>query len=126
VVLVVSPPVVRASLTTYGPAETRMIAGEFQAAASFHSRNVFLFDLYQQMANYLQKHHQSIDVYAGDNWHPNSTGHALAGNLLFNDLVQAFGTSPITFQAAPAGGRTAAAVPASIRSAPNQGKTGGR
>ncbi|GGJ11431.1 hypothetical protein GCM10010885_20910 [Alicyclobacillus cellulosilyticus] len=104
VVILATPPVVRASATVDKAVQQRMIAREFAMARSLHNRNVYPFDVWAQMLGYMQAHHETFWKYYGDNWHPNSAGHALAGKLLYNDLVATFGTSPIAYRSDPGRG----------------------
>ncbi|MFD1677043.1 SGNH/GDSL hydrolase family protein [Alicyclobacillus fodiniaquatilis] len=100
VVLMVSPPVVQASATYDKFPVNQLIAAEFEVAASFHSKNVYTFNLNQQMTNYLAAHNQTYKMYKGDSWHPNQAGHELAGQLLYNDMMQTLGQAPIIWKTA--------------------------
>ncbi|MDQ0190106.1 SGNH/GDSL hydrolase family protein [Alicyclobacillus cycloheptanicus] len=97
VVLLVTPPVTEASQKGDHPMQEVYIAHEIADAQAFHSKNVYVFDVYHQMEAYLKAHHQTWQNYYGDSWHPDAAGHALAGALLANDLVTAFGSGPIRF-----------------------------
>lgn len=88
VVLVVTPPVTRATYTRYVLQEPMYLQAETAVARSFHSPNVQVFDVFDQMKAYLRAHHQTYKPYMADGWHPNSAGHILAGRLLFQDLVR--------------------------------------
>lgn len=99
VVLMVTPPVTKASTASAWPLESAYMADEMRAAASFHSPNLYQFDLFQQMKEALQAAGQTVEPYAADGAHPNTAGHALAGRLLANDFLQRFGSSFPTFQA---------------------------
>jgi acyl-CoA thioesterase-1 len=91
VVLIVTPPVTKASYTQYRTVEPLYLNNEMQVARSFHSPNVFVFDVFDQMKAYLVAHHQTYVPYMADGWHPNTRGHALAGRLLDQDLLREFG-----------------------------------
>lgn len=98
VVMVITPPVVEATATVDATAVKNFISNEFQVANSFHNPNVYLFDLNAQMTTYMQAHGQTWKTYYGDSWHPNQAGHVLAGQLLFNDIVQTMGQAPIQYK----------------------------
>lgn len=88
-VLVVTPPVTEASYTVnMGLLEQYYMNNEISVAQSLHSSKVYVFDVFSQMKSYLNQHHQNIESYMADNWHPNSAGHALAGKLLAADMQQ--------------------------------------
>lgn len=95
VVLVVSPPVTEASESRLKSLTDAYVAKEFSVAKSFHSKNVYELDVLNRMRAYLAAHDQSVDLYAANSWHPNQAGHILAGELLYNDLIETFGQSPI-------------------------------
>ncbi len=97
VVLVVTPPVTKASYTRYKVLQPAYLAQEMAVAESFHSPNVFVFDVFAQMKQYLAEHNQTYRPYMANSWHPNSRGHELAGNLLFQDMLVQFGLSGIHF-----------------------------
>lgn len=98
VVVFVTSPVTKATATyNHGPVE-RFIHTEEAEAASFNSPNVYFIELNQDMANYLTAHGQTWQNYYGDSWHPDSAGHELAGELLFDEWIQMFGTSAPTWQ----------------------------
>jgi hypothetical protein len=98
VVVFVTSPVTKATATyNHGPVE-RYIHTEEAIADSFHSPNVYFIDLNQDMTTYLKAHGQTWQNYYGDSWHPDSAGHELAGELLFDDWIQTFGTGPVTWQ----------------------------
>ncbi|MHB1630150.1 MAG: SGNH/GDSL hydrolase family protein [Bacilli bacterium] len=94
-VLVVTPPVTRASYTQYRVAEPLYLDREMNAALQFHSSSVHVFDVFDQMKAYLKAHHQTYVPYMSNGWHPNSRGHILAGHILYHDMRAAFGLSPI-------------------------------
>ena len=97
VVLMVTPPVTKASYTQFKVQEAAYVRNEIAVAKSFHSPNVIVCDVFDQMRSYLVSHHQSYTMYMGDGWHPNSAGHILAGHLLYQDLIAHYGTKPIQF-----------------------------
>lgn len=96
-VLMVTPPITRASYTQFKKQEPLYVHQEISVAESFYNPNVVVCDVYDQMRSYLVSHHQSYTQYMGDGWHPNSAGHILAGHLLYQDLIHQFGTNPITY-----------------------------
>lgn len=97
VVLVVTPPVTKASYTTYQVQEPAYLAHELAVAESFHSPNVYVFNVFDQMKQYLDAHNQTYLPYMANSWHPNRHGHKLAGQLLFQDMLVQFGLSGIPF-----------------------------
>ncbi len=97
VVFLVTPPVSQASYTTYRVAQMKYVQNEMQVANDFHSKNVRVFDVFDQMKAYLLKHHQTYIPYMGNSWHPNHKGHVLAGTLLYQDIRAAYGEHPIVF-----------------------------
>ncbi len=99
VVLVVTPPVTKASYTTYQIQEPAYLAQEMAVARSFDSPNVYVFNVFAQMKHYLADHNQTYLPYMANSWHPNSRGHELAGNLLVQDMLVQFGLSGIHFVA---------------------------
>lgn len=95
VVVFVSPEIVEA--TVDNKAFTDYLKAEYSTAQSFHSRNVYWCNLYDDSLVYIQAHGQSLADYAGGTWHPNEAGHELGGELLYNELIQQFGSNPISF-----------------------------
>lgn len=89
-VIVVTPPPTGASYAHDKVTETNLVNIEMAVAESFHSKNVYVFDLYRQMEAYIANHHQTIALYEADAWHPNTAGHTLAGQILADDLMQHF------------------------------------
>lgn len=85
-VFVVTPPVTRASYTQYKTQEPQMVNTEMAIANTFPSSQVYVFDVFNQMKTYLADHHQTYVPYMADGWHPNTKGHALAGQLLYQDM----------------------------------------
>lgn len=94
-VLVVTPPVTRASYTQYRITEPLYLDREMMVARRFGNSNVRIFDVFDQMKAYLKSHHQTYVPYMADGWHPNSRGHILAGQILYHDLQAAYGSTPI-------------------------------
>ncbi len=90
-VFVVTPPITRASYTQYKVQEAQMVNTEISIAKTFPSHQVYVFDVFNQMKKYIAAHHQTYVPYMADGWHPNSKGHALAGQLLFADMKAALG-----------------------------------
>ena len=90
-VFVVTPPITRASYTQYKTQEAQMVDTEMAIARSFPSNQVYVFDVFDQMKAYIADHHQTYVPYMADGWHPNTKGHTLAGQLMFEDMRAAFG-----------------------------------
>ncbi len=99
VVVIVTTPITRATYTQFQTLEPRYMNAEMAAARSFHSPNVVISDVFNQMKSYIAAHHQTYKPYMADGWHPNAAGHALAGQLLYVDLLRTFGVKPISFSA---------------------------
>ncbi|MCL6443995.1 MAG: SGNH/GDSL hydrolase family protein [Alicyclobacillus sp.] len=99
VVFVITPPVVKALATNQHDKGEVLMHNELQVAKSFHSPNVYTFDVFNEMAAYMKDHHQTYQLYYGDNWHPNGLGHQVAGRLLYADIAKTFGTTPIRYRA---------------------------
>ncbi|GGI96918.1 hypothetical protein GCM10010885_03130 [Alicyclobacillus cellulosilyticus] len=98
VVMLVTPPVTKASYTQYRDEEPLYVAAEVAVAHRFDSPNVYVFDVFHEMQAWLTAHRVSYEAYASDGWHPNALGHALAGELLAHDMAKAFGEGPIQFR----------------------------
>lgn len=98
VVIVVTPPVTRASYTQYRVQEADYLNQEMAIARSFQSPNVVVCDVFDQMKHYLAVHHQTYAPYMADGWHPNSRGHILGGQLLSQDLLAHYGQRAISFR----------------------------
>lgn len=97
-VFVITPPVSKASYTTYRASQQDLMDNEMHVAQSFNSPNVFVFNVFDQMKEYLDDHHQTYVPYMGDGWHPNSAGHALAADILLQDMMQQFAEKPPIFR----------------------------
>lgn len=97
VVLMVTPPVTRATYTEYKVQEEMYADAEMKVARSFKSPNVYVFDVMHQMESYLVAHHQTYVPYMADGWHPNTKGHILAGEILAQDMLSTFHGKPVTF-----------------------------
>lgn len=89
-VFVVTPPVTKASYTTFRILEPLYLDKEMEVAQDFHNPYIWVFNVFLQMKEYLAEHHQTYVPYMANGWHPNSRGHALAGRLLFHDLKLEF------------------------------------
>ncbi|WP_367306851.1 SGNH/GDSL hydrolase family protein [Alicyclobacillus acidocaldarius] len=85
-VVVVTPPPTGASYGHDQASESQLVADEIRVAKQFKTPDVIVVDLFNQMKRYLAAHHQSIQMYSADDWHPNTLGHELAGSLLAQDL----------------------------------------
>ncbi len=86
-VWVVTPPVTAAAAIN-GPKATPDLyfEAEQSVAASLHDPRVAMCPVYSQMMSWLQQHGQSYQPYQANGWHPNAKGHALAGQLLLQDM----------------------------------------
>ncbi len=91
IVLVVSPPITKATYTEYPLLEEQYNHEEQKIVQTMQNKNVHYVDLLDQMKNYLSAHHQTYAPYESNGWHPNSKGHILAGQLLVDDLERLFG-----------------------------------
>ncbi len=89
-VFVITPPVSRASYTQFALQQPMYLDAEMQVARSFQNPNVYVFDVFDQMKRYLDKHHETYVPFMADGWHPNTRGHALASRLLLHDFKQYF------------------------------------
>lgn len=89
-VVLVTPPVSAVSYTAQKTAELKYKDAEMKVAKAFHSPNIYIVDLLMQEEQYLSRTNQSYTRYIRDNWHPNSNGHELAGQLLAKDLDTLF------------------------------------
>lgn len=96
-VLIVTPPVVRANATYAEQKTMNYIAWEKDVVDSYRNPDVETIDLYAQMMQYLKLRGETYQPYYGDNWHPNQAGHILAGTLLENDILSDFGQGPLGF-----------------------------
>lgn len=97
VVIVVTTPVSKASYTEYRNQQALYLNIEMQVAQSFHSPNVYTFDVFDEMKAYLASHGLTYAPFMADGWHPNTRGHALASHLLIHDMVSLFGRRPIHY-----------------------------
>ncbi|MCL6443063.1 MAG: SGNH/GDSL hydrolase family protein [Alicyclobacillus sp.] len=107
-VMVVTPPVTRATYTQYAQQEPDYVDSEIKVAKSFHDPNVHVFNLFEQMKHYLAAHHLSYERYAADGWHPNTLGHELSGSLLSADIQQVTLAHVVNFVVPPAKPRSVA------------------
>jgi acyl-CoA thioesterase I len=98
VVFVITPPITPASFTQYKTEEPRLVNEEIAAAKSIHSPNVYVFDVFNEMISYLKEHGESYIPYMNDGWHPNTAGHKLAGELLYQDLNRTFGNRDVVYK----------------------------
>lgn len=90
VVVLTTPPATKATYTEFKDTEPLYIDAEIEVARSFNNPNVYVFNLTQQMEDYLAKHHQTWAPYNLDGWHLNPAGHKLAAELLAQDMNAAF------------------------------------
>ena len=100
VVLMVTPPVTKASYTQYLEKEPVYVNSEVYVADSFDSPNVVTFDLFDQMKAYIAAHNLNYMQFQTDGWHPNAAGHTLAGKILAQDMLRRYGDGPIRFRSA--------------------------
>ncbi len=87
-VIIATPPVTKATYTQFKKTEPVYAEKEIQLVKSMNNHHVILADVFDQMRTYLTAHHQTYVPYMGDGWHPNSAGHRLAGQLLYQDLLK--------------------------------------
>ncbi len=106
VVFMVTPPVTEISQTAYRMPFHRFMADELAVARSFHSPDVYIFNVFGQMKHYLTQHHQSYWPYVSNSWHPNHKGHILAGHILYWDIRHRLGVRPAQFVPQPAKSRS--------------------
>ncbi|WP_188881370.1 SGNH/GDSL hydrolase family protein [Alicyclobacillus cellulosilyticus] len=128
VVFIVTPPVTRASYTQYPTAQQAYVDAEVKFVQDLNDPNVYVFDVFDQMKDYLTRTHQTYEPYMGDGWHPNTAGHVLAGRILYQNLIQTFGTQPIVFQTPQTGGQapgTPGGTPAGATGGNTAGTQGG-
>jgi len=97
-VFVITPPVSKASYTTYRFSQQDLMDNEMHVADNFNNPNVFVFNVFDQMKEYLRIHHQTYVPYMADGWHPNAAGHELAARILLKDMMQQFSVNPPTFK----------------------------
>ena len=107
VVFMVTPPVTEISQTAYRVPFHHFMADELAVARSFHSPDVYIFNVFAQMEHYLTQHHQSYWPYVSNSWHPNHKGHILAGHILYRDIRDRLGFEPARFVPQPAKSRPA-------------------
>jgi acyl-CoA thioesterase-1 len=89
-VVIVTPASTYASYTYNKTQVWQYIDAELAVAKSFHNPNIHIIDLLTQEDNYIASHGGNIKAYEADSWHPNAAGHALAGNLLAQDMENMF------------------------------------
>ncbi|MGC8487913.1 MAG: SGNH/GDSL hydrolase family protein [Clostridia bacterium] len=85
-VILVTPPATRATFERERPTERRMVRAEIEAARTFHSRRVYIADVFDRETAYLVAHHLAYRRYMAGRWDPNTRGHALAGRILGREL----------------------------------------
>lgn len=98
VVFVVTPPVTRASYTKYRVQEQAYVDEEIHIVKSMNNPNVKVFNIFNEMKQYLIDHHQTYVPYMSNGWHPNSAGHALASRLLIQDIRRTYGFNAPEFK----------------------------
>lgn len=97
VVYVVTPPVTEVAYTQFKTQIQGYVRDERLVVASLHDPNVRFFNVFAQMKAYIASHHVSFMRYVGDAHHPNTQGHALAGRLLYQDILRRVSREPIRF-----------------------------
>ncbi len=91
-VLLVTPPVTKASATNGWPLEHQYMQAEIRDAEFYavRDKHVHVIDLFSQMQAALTARGQTYRPYSADWAHPNRAGHRLAGQLLAEDLLQPY------------------------------------
>lgn len=98
VVMIVTPPVTAAAYVNgLNKKPYLYFQAEIKVAQAMDNANVHVFDVFDQMWNYMKQNHLSYTQFMANGWHPNAAGHALAGHFLFEDMFGAFGVQPIRF-----------------------------
>ncbi|KYP80505.1 SGNH/GDSL hydrolase family protein [Ferroacidibacillus organovorans] len=85
-VFMVTTPISRASYTQYPVLQQAYMTAEVNVAKSFASPRVFVFNVFDQMKQYLLIHHLTYVPFMADGWHPNTAGHKLAASILLRDI----------------------------------------
>lgn len=89
-VWVVTPPATGASVAPGSSTRQWSYAvDELNAAKSFPSSKVVVFDLLSAEKNYLAVHHISVTSLDANGWHPNTPGHILAAQLMAQLIMHA-------------------------------------
>lgn len=91
VVLLVTPPVTRASFEEERQAEAAAVRQELGVAEGFHSPHVYEVNVFSAMKHYLTVHHLMYRRLMAGRWHPNTEGHRLAAAILAHALMQQWG-----------------------------------
>ena len=100
VVMIVTPPVTPAAyINGLDKKPYLYFQAEIRVAQAMDNANVHVFDVFDQMWNYMKQNHLSYTPFMADGWHPNAAGNALAGHFLFEDILGAFGMQPIHYTA---------------------------
>lgn len=99
VVLVVTPPVTEDLVHSVRRVRV-MVANELDVVRTTNSPNVYGINLFSQMFDYIPAHGQKYTDYYGDSWHPNAAGHALGGQILYQDLRTQFPSTGFPLQPA--------------------------
>lgn len=97
VVMIITPPVTEASLTTYKTAFKKYLNAELSVAHSYHQQHVYALDIYDTMLSDLNRRHVLLSTLTANSWHPNAKGHELAGAILASELKQQFGSSAVKY-----------------------------
>lgn len=97
-VFVITPPISKASYTQYRVGQQLLMNQEMDVAQSFHSPNIYVYNVFDEMKQFLTIHHETYLPYMGDAWHPNADGHALAAQMLLQDMMRSFSNGLPTFQ----------------------------
>jgi hypothetical protein len=93
-VLVVTPPATRVSYGRYLHIEPDLVAAELALARRFHSRHLFLVNVFRSEKAYLQRHHTRIVRVTKGRFHPNTAGARIGGHLMAVRLERIWGHPP--------------------------------
>lgn len=92
-VFVVTPPVTKASYTQYLVQEQAYVNAELALVQQLHNPKLYMFDVYDQMKQYIAANQLKYQTFSADGWHPNSAGHQLAASFMVSAIDAAFGLS---------------------------------
>jgi len=93
-VLIVTPPATRASYRPFRRVEPHLIADELSVARAFHSRRLFIVNVFHRERTYLARHRTPITRVTRGPFHPNTAGARLGGELLALQLEKIWGPPP--------------------------------
>ncbi|GGJ04798.1 hypothetical protein GCM10010885_12420 [Alicyclobacillus cellulosilyticus] len=89
-VLVVTPPVSKASYTAYKDLQPQYLQAELDVVQSLRSPDVAAVDVFHAMKDYLAENHLPYQPLMADAWHPNAAGHELAAEFLERGMLRQF------------------------------------